>query len=65
MGGGGCRHRFGVIAAHVFLERAFIAEGVVPCSGLLGEKAVEASWRAVAWYGGVGAAAVAGVVVGL
>jgi hypothetical protein len=50
---------------HVFFEGAFVAEGVVSYGGFLGEEAVEASWRAVAWDRGVWAAAMAGVVVSL
>jgi hypothetical protein len=51
------------ISAHVFLERAFVAEGVVSGRGLLFEEAVEASGWAVTWYRWVGAATVPRVVV--
>ena len=62
-GGGVCWD--GSVSSHVLLERAVVAEGVVSGGRLLGEETVEASWWAVARDRGVGAAAVAGVMVGL
>jgi len=49
----------------VFLERAVVAEGVMPGRGLFGEEAVETACGAVARDGGMRAAAVPRVVLRL
>ena len=65
-GSGGCGvWRFRGVAPYVFLKGAFVTEGVVAHQGLLVEKAIEAFPGAVAQDGGVVAAAVGGVVLGL
>jgi hypothetical protein len=54
--------RRGAVPAHIFLEQALFAKGIVASSWFLGEEAVEASWWAITWDGRVVAAAMSRVV---
>jgi hypothetical protein len=50
------------IVPHVLFKGAVVAEGIVTARRLFVKEAVEASWGAVAWDGGVWAPAVSGIV---